>query len=113
MGIVTMHTMTRTRLICKKKFVLIGLITLLQSYSVRCIPLGIFSFITLSGLVLVAFPIPFGSARISHTLLCINLTLGGVATAVELEKAWEAKVIALEELEHLAMDVDIKEVEKH
>ena len=77
MGIVTIDTETRTRFIHVNGFVLLGLSVLLLGCNVKCIPLGIFSLITGGRFVLVAFPLIFGSRRISHTLLHIHLTLRG------------------------------------
>ena len=76
MGIVTKDTATRTRLIHAKGHVLFGLSTLLLGCIARCISLGIGSWITWGRLVLVIFPLLFGSRRIIRTLLCIHLTLG-------------------------------------
>ena len=47
-----------------------------------------------------AFPLLFGIRRISRALLCIHLPLGVVAVVAGVEKAREAGVLMLEELEH-------------
>ena len=77
MGVVTIDTATRTRIIHANRPVLLGLSALLLVSSVRCIPLGIRSWINRDRLILVSFPLLFGSRRISCALLCIHLPLGG------------------------------------
>ena len=77
MGVMTIDTTKRIRLIHANNPVMLGLSALLLVSCVRYIPLGIRSGITGGKSILGAFPLIFGSRRISRALLCIHLPLGG------------------------------------
>ena len=104
MGVMTINTATRTRLICAKQPVRLGLSALLLVGSV-----GVHTRIRSAGtkgrLVWIASPPSLRRRGISRALLCKYLPWGGaVGAGAGVEEAREEEAHMPEELVHQAMD---------